>query len=126
MIAPAQTRTATQSTLSDFDHQSGSLVERLLFNNRRLVVFICFVITVLLGWQVSKLELNASFEKTIPVNHPYIQNYLANESQLSGLGNAVRIVVANPKGSILDADYMETLRKLSDEVFLMPGWTAHA
>jgi uncharacterized protein len=49
-----------------------------------------------LGWQASKLTLNASFEKTIPASHPYIQNYKANESQLSGLGNAVRIVVANP------------------------------
>jgi uncharacterized protein len=121
MIASTKTDAAAPSALSDFDHQSGSLVERLLFNNRRLVMLICLVVTVLLGWQASKLELNASFEKTIPVNHPYIQNYLANESQLSGLGNAVRIVVANPKGSILDADYMETLRKLSDEVFLLPG-----
>jgi predicted RND superfamily exporter protein len=106
---------------SDFDHQSGSPVERLLFNNRRLVVFLCLLITVVLGWQASKIQLNASFEKAIPVNHPYIQNYLANASQLSGLGNAVRMVVANPKGNILDANYLETLRKLNDEVFLLPG-----
>ncbi|WP_342620131.1 RND family transporter [Rhodoferax sp. GW822-FHT02A01] len=109
------------TALSDFDHQSGSVVERLLFNNRRLVVFVCLLITLVLGWQASKLQLNASFEKTIPVHHPYIQNYLANASQLSGLGNAVRVVVSNPKGSVLDADYMETLRKLNDEVFLLPG-----
>ncbi|AOW12051.1 RND transporter [Hydrogenophaga crassostreae] len=121
MIAHTESSAAAPSSLSDFDHQSGSLVERLLFNNRRLVVFICLMITLVLGWQASKLQLNASFEKTIPENHPYIQNYTANASQLSGLGNAVRIVVANPNGSILDAQYMETLQKLSDEVFLMPG-----
>ncbi|MCW5645069.1 MAG: MMPL family transporter [Rhodoferax sp.] len=108
-------------SLDDFDHQSGSLVERLLFNNRRIVIALCLLITAVLGWQASKLQLNASFEKMIPAAHPYIQNYRAHESQLSGLGNAVRIVVANPKGSILDKDYMETLRRLSDEVFLLPG-----
>jgi predicted RND superfamily exporter protein len=40
---------------------------------------------------------------------------------LTGLGNAVRIAVDNPKGSIYDAAYLETLRQLSDEVFLLPG-----
>lgn len=112
---------AVQVHLSNFDHQSGSLVERILFNNRGLVVFICLLVTLLLGWQASRLQLNASFEKTIPVNHPYIKNYLANATQLSGLGNSVRLVVANPKGSILDAQYMETLRQLNDDVFLLPG-----
>ena len=46
------------------------------------------VATVLLGWQAGKLQLNASFEKTIPTAHPYIANYLQNEKELSGLGNA--------------------------------------
>src|SRR5207249_12250622 len=57
----------------------------------------------------------------IPVRHPYIQNFLAHQDQLSGLGNAVRIAVANPNGSIYDAKYLDVLRRLSDEVFLVPG-----
>ena len=124
MIAPSTTPAdspGAPTSLDDFDPRSGSFVERTLFNNRRLVVLLCLRATAVLGWQASKLTLNASFEKTIPASHPYIQNYKANESQLSGLGNAVRIVVANPRGNILDAQYMETLRKLSDEVFLLPG-----
>ena len=124
MIAPSTTPAdspGAPTSLDDFDPRSGSFVERTLFNNRRLVVLLCLLATAVLGWQASKLTLNASFEKTIPASHPYIQNYKANESQLSGLGNAVRIVVANPRGNILDAQYMETLRKLSDEVFLLPG-----
>jgi hypothetical protein len=34
---------------------------------------------------------------------------------LTGLGNAVRIAVDNPKGSIYDAAYLETLRQLSEK-----------
>ncbi len=109
------------TSLADFDSRSGSIVERALFNNRLVVVIICALVTALLGWQGTKLELNASFEKTIPTHHPYIVNYLANQSELSGLGNAVRIAVENPKGTIYDPAYLETLRKLSDEVFLLPG-----
>jgi predicted RND superfamily exporter protein len=107
--------------LSSFDTRSGSLVERLLFNHRLVVVVLCALVTVLLGWQATKLELNASFEKTIPSRQPFIQNFLKYQGELTGLGNAVRIAVANPEGSIYEAKYLETLRQLSDEVFLVPG-----
>ena len=104
-----------------FDTRSGSLIERALFNHRAVVVLLCALVTALLGWQATRLQLNASFEKTIPASHPYIQNFLAYQSELSGLGNAVRVAVARPQGSIYDAQYLDTLRRLSDEVFLLPG-----
>ena len=77
-----------------FDPRSGSLIERALFNHRAVVVLLCALVTLLLGWQATRLQLNASFEKTIPTSHPYIQNFLAHQNELSGLGNAVRIAVA--------------------------------
>jgi predicted RND superfamily exporter protein len=104
-----------------FDPRSGSLVERALFNHRLVVVLLCALVTALLGWQATRLELNASFEKTIAQHHPYIVNFLQHQNELAGLGNAVRIAVANPAGSIYDAKYLDTLRRLSDEVFLVPG-----
>lgn len=104
-----------------FDPRSGSLIERALFNHRGAVVLLCALVSLLLGWQATRLQLNASFEKTIPTSHPYIQNFLAHQNELSGLGNAVRIAVAQPEGSIYDAKYLDTLRRLSDEVFLLPG-----
>lgn len=104
-----------------FDPGSGSIVERALFNYRRVVVALCLLVTAALGWQATKLELNASFEKSIPTHHPYIETYLKHAADLTGLGNAVRIAVSNPQGSIYDARYLETLRKLSDEVFLATG-----
>jgi uncharacterized protein len=110
-----------EKTGVDFDPRAGSLIERLLFNHRWAVVMLCALVTVVLGWQATKLELNASFEKTIPAEHPYIRNFLAHQNELSGLGNAVRIAVVNPGGSIYDAKYLDTLRQLSDEVFLVPG-----
>ncbi|MDZ4126109.1 MAG: RND family transporter, partial [Hydrogenophaga sp.] len=103
-------------TASTFDTRSGSLVERALFNHRAIVVVLCVLVTLLLGWQATRLQLNASFEKTIPTSHPYIQNFLAHQSDLSGLGNSVRIAVARPEGPIYDASYLDTLRRLSDEV----------
>ncbi len=107
--------------LGDFNRASGSVVERALFNHRAWIVLMCLLVTAVLGWQATKLRLSASFEKTIPAQHPFIVNFLSHQSELQGLGNAVRIAVANPAGSIYDAKYLDTLRRLSDEVFLLPG-----
>ena len=111
----------TSGSLADFDTRSGSLLERALFNHRRIVLLICLVVTALLGWQATRLELNASFEKMIPTDHPFIASYLEHRQELSGLGNAVRIAVINKNGSVYDKDYLETLQHLNDEVYLLPG-----
>jgi predicted RND superfamily exporter protein len=107
--------------IADFDRQSGSLLERLVFNHRLAVTVIFLLLTLALGLQAARLKLGASFEKMIPTTHPYIANYLANKAELVGLGNTIRIAVENRNGTIFDAAYLETLRKLNDEVFLMPG-----
>ncbi|MFT3666436.1 efflux RND transporter permease subunit [Piscinibacter sp.] len=96
-------------------------LEQLLFGRRRLVLLLCALVTLLLGWQASQLSLNASYEKTIPAKHPFIQNYLQHKADLAGLGNTLRIVMAPASGTIYQASYMETLRKINDEVFLIPG-----
>jgi hypothetical protein len=48
-------------TASTFDTRSGSLVERALFNHRAIVVVLCEKGPLLLGWQATRLQLNATF-----------------------------------------------------------------
>lgn len=105
----------------DFDRNSGSFLERLVFNHRPVVIFLCVLATIFLGFHAFKLTINASFEKTIPSSHPYIRNYLDNEKELPGLGNTVRISVENTAGDIFDPHYLETLKKINDAVYLIPG-----
>ncbi|MFH0728063.1 MAG: MMPL family transporter [Pseudomonadota bacterium] len=107
--------------LADFDPNTGSWAERMLFNHRGIVVAMCLIITAVLGWQMMRLNLNASFEKTIPTGHPYIANYLKHQVDLGGLGNTVRIAVETTAESIYDAAYLQTLQQLNDEVYLVPG-----
>jgi predicted RND superfamily exporter protein len=107
--------------LSGFDTRSGGALERLLFNHRLLVALACLLATLVLGWQATRLQLNASFEDMIPASHPYLANYLQHRDQLSGLGNSVRIAVEAKGGTVYDAAYLATLQKISDEIFLIPG-----
>ena len=107
--------------LEDFDTSSGRILERAIFNFRPIIILLCLVVTGVLGYQSTQLTLSAAFQKMIPSNHPYILNFLDNRKQLSDTSNALRIAVHNTEGSIFDADYLETLRELNDELFLMPG-----
>jgi hypothetical protein len=107
--------------LKDFDLKSGNRLERLIFNNRVAVMLACLVVTLVLGYLAVQVSLNASYEKMLPVGHPYIQNYAANKEQLRGLGNTLRIVVENTQGDIFDPAYLDTLRQVNDELFLTPG-----
>jgi len=110
------------SSLDDFDIQSGNRVERLLFNYRTWVITVCLVLTVFFAWSATDAKLNASFLKTIPASHPFIMKYLEHEQELTGSGNALRIAVATEDGSsIFSAEYMETLRQINDEVYLLQG-----
>ncbi|KJZ61397.1 efflux RND transporter permease subunit [Pseudomonas fluorescens] len=118
------TRTAEPHTVPQtdtFDPSSGTLVERLLFNHRRIILGICVLLSLVFGYQALSLKLNAAFEKMIPTDHPYVQNYLKNRGQLGEGGNTLRIAIEASQGSIFDAAYLETVKKINDEVFLLPG-----
>ncbi len=107
--------------LKDFDLKSGNRLERLIFNNRIGVMLACLAVTLLLGFMAVQVSLNASYEKMLPVGHPYIRNYVASKDQLRGLGNTLRVVVENTQGDIFDPEYLNVLRQVTDELFLTPG-----
>ncbi|HBN9633852.1 TPA: MMPL family transporter [Pseudomonas aeruginosa] len=107
--------------LRDFDMTSGGLFERMIFNNRALVVVACLLATLVLGFFASRLEVNASFERMIPSSSPYIKNYLAYKDQLPGLGNSIRVVVSNKQGDIYEPEYLQTLQEVNDKLYLIPG-----
>lgn len=109
------------SRLEDFDKKSGSRLERFVFNNRALVLLIWLFVTLSLGYLASGLTLNASFERMIPTKHPYIANYFEHQEQLAGLGNALRIAVETKDESIYSKEFLETLQKINDDVFFIPG-----
>jgi predicted RND superfamily exporter protein len=110
------------SDLGQFDQNSGNWLERLVFNRRAAMIVVCALATLVFGYLAySRLVLNASFERMLPQNHPYIQNYLQNKQELRGLGNALRVVVENPSGDIYDPKFLETLKQVNDTLFLTPG-----
>ncbi len=109
------------AALEDFDHSGSSVLERLIFNNRAIIVVLCLVTTLSLAFSARRLEFNTSFESMIPIKQPFIVNYLAHKDDLKGLGNTLRVVVEAKNSTIFEPRYLEALKQINDRVFLLPG-----
>jgi predicted RND superfamily exporter protein len=107
--------------MSKHHQDKATFLERLIFNNRPAVIFICVLVTLFLGFQALQVRPSTSFEKMIPLHHPFIQKMMQHRDDLAGLGNTVRISVEAVDGDIFSKEYMETLRLINDEVLYIPG-----
>lgn len=109
------------------------ICEDIIFNNRAIYLGVFLLCTLFFGWQALYVKLDTSLEKMVPLEHPYIQNLFKHKDELS-LGNDLRISVETTEGDIFNADYLEILRKVTDEAFYVEGvdkakiqslWTAN-
>lgn len=107
--------------LHKFDFQSGTFLEKLVFNNRPAVMILCLITTLILGFQATKIQLAAGFEKMLPYAHPYVANYRDNAAALKGLGNNLRVVVAVKEGTIFTKENLKFVEEVSNELFFLPG-----
>ncbi|WP_152224637.1 RND family transporter [Pseudomonas sp. SCB32] len=109
------------NAISKHQQDKATFLERIIFTHRPFVIIACLLVTIFLGYQATQVRPSTSFEKMIPLQHPFIQNMLEHRNDLANLGNTVRISVEAVNGDIFTKEYMETLQKIHDEVFYIPG-----
>jgi len=109
------------TSLSTHHQDKATFLERLIFNNRPAVIVICLLVSIFLFWQATLIRPSTSFEKMIPLKHPFIEKMMEHRNDLTNLGNTVRISVEAKDGDIFSKEYMETLRQINDEVFYISG-----
>jgi len=100
---------------------SEPFLERLLFNNRTVVLFILAALTALFAYGMTQIRLDSSIEKYIPLNHEYIKNYLVHKDELGSGLSTIKVSVENKGGEIFTKEYMETLQRINDEIFFIKG-----
>ncbi len=99
----------------------GSFAENLIFTNRSVILSLFLLVTVFFAYNASQIKPDASFERLIPLEHPFIVNMLENRDDLENLGNFIRIAVSVKEGDIFNKAYMQTLSEITDEVFYLSG-----
>ncbi len=112
--------TQQMNNKSNSPKETHPFLARLFFNHQKLWLIVFAIATVFLAYHAAGVRPQAGFEKMVPLNHPYIQNFLANRSDVQG-GNLIRVAVAAKEGDIFSDEYLEILHKVSNEIFFLPG-----
>ncbi len=95
-------------------------IERLLFARRPLVLAAFVLATLAMGWLASGLRVDAGFTKLVPVEHEYMQTFLEYREEFGG-ADRVLIAVMARDGDMFTSDFFAALRKVTDEMFFLPG-----
>ena len=95
-------------------------VSNFVFGNRKVLLAIFGIATVLFAASASRLTVDAGFNKMVPLKHPYMQVYRDYEKVFGG-ANRVAVAIVQKDGDIFNKEYMGKLKALTDDVFLLNG-----
>jgi predicted RND superfamily exporter protein len=98
-----------------------AFLERVIFSFRPLLLIVFLLATVFFAYQTAGLRPDASFEKMIPMEHPYIQSFMKHMSDLGAAGTTIQVAVEHTSGDIFDPQYLDLLQKVNDELFYLKG-----
>ncbi|WP_392343660.1 RND family transporter [Pseudoalteromonas prydzensis] len=101
-------------------HAIVEFLEKVVFRHRLLMVMSFIVITCFLGFKATQIQLDASFNKNIPLNHDYMKVYLKHEKQFGG-ANSILISVCDDSGDIFNPEFFTQLKAVHDQLYFIPG-----
>ena len=98
-----------------------SVLARLLIAWRKPLGVLFLAITLGLGVSALNTRLDPGFNKLIPLKHGYMSAFLKYASTFSGANRVLVSVHWKGEGDVYSGEFLEVLRKVTDEVFYIPG-----
>ena len=92
----------------------------VVFGWRRAWLAVFALMTLFFAASVTRLTVDAGFNKMVPLEHPYMKVYREYEKVFGG-ANRVAIALVQRKGDIFEKAYLQKLKALTDDVFLLNG-----
>nr|MBV6629423.1 MMPL family transporter [Oceanococcus sp. HetDA_MAG_MS8] len=107
---------------SDWTAKILRFVEPPIFKTRFLTLGILIAITLVLGFQAARINPDAGWLKSIPLDHPYMQTFQKYYRDFGG-ANSVLFALIKEEGSgdIYEPGFMDKLEKATNDIFFMPG-----
>jgi predicted RND superfamily exporter protein len=91
-----------------------------IFHYRKPLLWLFIAITIVLGWSATRLQVSAGFSKMIPMKHEYMLTFQEYADTFGG-ANKILVSMKTRKGDIYSKEFIEALRKLTEEVFYIKG-----
>jgi len=98
------------------------VVEPVIYGQRMICLIVLLIATLFLGWQATRTRVDAGFEKSLPLEHPYMKTFKKYQEAFGGANTVlVAVIQKEGKGDIYNESFLTTLKKVTDEVFFLPG-----
>lgn len=101
-----------------------SIVARLsdvLIGRRGILTVLFTAITLFFGYSATNVRLDPGFLKLIPVKHEYMKTMMEYLQDFSGANTLLVNLRWKGEGDLYNAEFLEAMRKATDEVFFIPG-----
>ncbi len=95
-------------------------ISALVFDNRKMLLVVFSVVTVLFAISASQLKVDAGFNKMVPLTHPYMKVYKEYEGVFGG-ANRIAIALVQKQGDIYNKEFMDKLKALTKDVQGLTG-----
>ncbi len=92
--------------------------EALVFGNRKIVLALFALVTLVMLYFAAQLKVDAGFKKQVPLTHEYMQTFLDYEQEFGG-ANRVLVAVVDESGSIFNLSFMQTMEKITNDVIAL-------
>ncbi len=97
-----------------------ALLEKVFFGQRRGVIALFVLVTLVMAYFATQLRIDAGFTKLLPMKHEYMQTFSKHQQQFGG-ANRILIALMVKEGDIFTPEYFDRLAAVTDEVFFIPG-----
>ena len=91
-----------------------------IFRHRTALVIGFSALTAVMAVFASQLRVDASFNKSLPLEHPYIRTFTKYQSEFGG-ANRVLVALIVRTGDIFTAPFFTELKRATDEVTFLPA-----
>ncbi len=95
-------------------------IEPLIYARRWLTMGVLLAVTAALFAQMIQIERDAGFDKSIPLEHPYMQVLKQYQAEFGG-ANTVLVALIQKDGDVYNARFLSELKAATDEIFFLPG-----
>ena len=91
-----------------------------IFRHRTALVIGFAALTAVMAVFASQLRVDASFNKSLPLEHPYIRTFTKYQNEFGG-ANRVLVALMVRTGDIFTAPFFTELKRATDEVTFLPA-----
>jgi len=97
-----------------------NFIKEYIFGHRPVILGLFAIVTLVMLYFATQIKVDASFEKNIPLEHPYMQTYIKHQEYFGG-ANRVLVVLEDKSGDIFNREFFNALSTATNRVSAVNG-----